>query len=292
MSIAYTFKESISGFTRTRLSTFISIITISISLLFLGMFAVATVHTSRFIEVLRSTVELEAFLDEGLSGKDVEELRGRVGSLDGISDITFVSKEDAAKIFEREFGENIFDVLDFNPLPASFRIALKDGFKTSSSALSIATQIESLKGVESVRYRKELLEMIDTRAASVNNLTLGLGILISLSAIFLVSNTIRLAIYAKRHTIRTMELVGATRGFIRIPFLLEGVLQGIIGGLVASALIYSLLEYAMRLVSVDFTDAMHHDPAFYATILVTGGLLGLIGGGISVVRFIRTATSS
>jgi len=292
VSIAYTFKESISGFTRTRLSTFISIITISISLLFLGMFAVATVHTSRFIEVLRSTVELEAFLDEGLSGKDVEELRGRVGSLDGISDITFVSKEDAAKIFEREFGENIFDVLDFNPLPASFRIALKDGFKTSSSALSIATQIESLKGVESVRYRKELLEMIDTRAASVNNLTLGLGILISLSAIFLVSNTIRLAIYAKRHTIRTMELVGATRGFIRIPFLLEGVLQGIIGGLVASALIYSLLEYAMRLVSVDFTDAMHHDPAFYATILVTGGLLGLIGGGISVVRFIRTATSS
>ena len=292
MSIAYTFKESLSGFTRTRLSTFISIITISISLLFLGMFAVATVHTTRFIEVLRSTVELEAYLDEGLSGKDIEALRARVGSLDGIKEITFVSKDDAAKIFEKEFGENIFDVLDFNPLPASFRIALKDGFKTSSSALSIATQIEKIKGVESVRYRKELLEMIDTRAASVNNLTLGLGILISLSAIFLVSNTIRLAIYAKRHTIRTMELVGATRGFIRIPFLLEGVLQGIIGGLVASALIYSLLEYAMRLVSVEFTDVMHRDPAFYATILLTGGLLGFIGGAISVARFIRTATSS
>ena len=292
MSIAYTFKESLSGFTRTRLSTFISIITISISLLFLGMFAVATVHTSRFIEVLRSTVELEAYLEEGLSGKDVEQLLARVGSLDGIREVTFISKDDAAKIFEKEFGENIFDVLDFDPLPGFFRIALKDGFKTSASALSIATQIENIKGVESVRYRKELLEMIDTRAASVNNLTLGLGILISLSAIFLVSNTIRSAIYAKRHTIRTMELVGATRWFIRIPFLLEGVLQGIIGGLVASALIYSLLEYAIRFVSVDFTDVMHRDPAFYATILLTGGVLGFIGGAISVARFIRTATSS
>jgi cell division transport system permease protein len=292
MSLSYTLRESISGFTRTRLSTIVSIITISISLLFLGMFAVATVHTSRFIDVLRSTVELEAFLDEGLSGKDVDEIRVKVGLVEGVGGLTYVSKEDAAKIFEKEFGENIFDVLDFNPLPASLRISLKEGFKTSSAALNIANRIQEIKGVESVRYRKELLELIDTRAASINNLTLGLGIIISLSAVFLVSNTIRLAIYAKRHTIRTMELVGATRGFIRIPFLLEGVLQGIIGGVVASLLIYSLLEYAMRLVSVDFMDSMHRDPAFYLAILLAGGVLGLVGGGISVIRFIRTATSS
>ena len=292
MSLSYTLKESVSGFTRTRLSTIVSIITISISLLFLGIFAVATVHTSRFIEVLRSTVELEAFLDEGLTGKEVETIRGAVAGLEGVREITFVSKDDAAKIFEKEFGENIFDVLEFNPLPASFKIALGDGFKTSAAALQVATRIEAIKGVESVRYRKELLEMIDTRAASVNNLTLGLGIIISLSAVFLVSNTIRLAIYAKRHTIRTMELVGATRGFIRVPFLLEGIIQGIIGGIVASLLIYSLLEYAMRLVSVDFADAMHREPLFYAAILVAGGFLGLLGGAISVIRFIRTATAS
>ncbi len=109
---------------------------------------------------------------------------------------------------------------------------------------------------------------------------------------FLVSNTIRLAIYAKRHTIRTMELVGATRSFIRVPFLLEGILQGVLWGIVASGLLYSLLEYAMRLVSLDFTDAIHRDISFYLAILAAGGLLGLIGGAISVARFIRTASSS
>ncbi len=292
MSLAYTLKESISGFTRTRLSSIISVMTISISLLFLGMFAIATVHTTRFIDVLRSKVELEAFLVEGISGSDLKEIRRKISAVDGIQDISFVSKDEAARIFQTEFGEDIFEVLEFNPLPASFRISLKDGFKTSVKALEASSRIEDIKGVETVRYRKELLEIIDTRAASVNNLTLGLGVIISLSAVFLVSNTIRLAIYAKRNTIRTMQLVGATRGFIRVPFLLEGILQGVLGGMVASVVLYSLLEYAMKLVSVDFSDAIHRDPYFYLAILGAGGLLGLIGGTISVARFIRTAVAS
>jgi cell division transport system permease protein len=227
-----------------------------------------------------------------LTGKDLDKIRSAAGRIDGVKQMTYVSKDEAAEIFEREFGENIFDVLDINPLPASFRISLKDGFKTSTNALEISGKLEEIDGVESVRYRKELLELIDTRAASVNNLTLGLGIIISLSAIFLVSNTIRLAIYAKRQTIRTMQLVGATRAFIRVPFLLEGILQGILGGIVASFLLYTLLEYAMRLVSVEFSDALHRDPSFYLTLLVAGALLGLIGGAISVARFIKTAVAS
>ena len=158
--------------------------------------------------------------------------------------------------------------------PPPLRISLKEGYKTSEKALETSALLETLPGIESVRYRKELLQLIDTRAASINNLTLGLGMLISLSAIFLVSNTIRLAIYAKRQLIRTMELVGATRTFIRVPFLLEGIIQGFLGGVVASLIIFSLLEYAMKLVSVDFTDAVHREPYFYVGLMLAGGVLG------------------
>ena len=292
MSLSYTITESVSGFSRTRLSTIITIVTISISLLFLGMFTIASIHTSRFIELLRSKVELEAFLEEGLSGRETAALRRIVSEMDGVETVQIVSKEDAAVIFEKEFGENIQDILEYNPLPASLRISLAEGHKTSARAREIAAALESMKGIDGVRYRKELLELIDTRAASINNLTLGLGIIISLSAIFLVSNTIRLTIFAKRHVIRTMELVGATRGFIRLPFLLEGIIQGILGGVVASGLLYSLVEYAMRLVSVEFAGVVHRDPYFYLAILATGAFLGLIGGLISVARFIGSTTAS
>jgi cell division transport system permease protein len=291
MSLSYTLRESLSGFRRARLSTVVSIMTVSISLLFLGLFTVATVHTTRFIEVLRSRVELEAFLEEPLSTDARLALQNKVALVDGVDSLTYVSKDDAAALFQREFGENILDVLDINPLPASFKISLKQGYKTAARALELSERIQTMEGIESVRYRKELLELIDTRAASVNNLTLGLGIVISLSAVFLVSNTIRLAIYAKRHIIRTMELVGATRAFIRIPFLLEGTLQGFIGGIAASFLLYGLLEYAMRLVSVEFADVIHREPLFYGGLLVAGSLLGLVGGMVSVFRFMKTATA-
>ena len=169
---------------------------------------------------------------------------------------------------------------------------MKEGYKTSARVEEASKAIEGIDGVESVKYRKELLELIDTRAASVHNLTLGLGVIISLSAILLVSNTIRLAIHAKRRLIRTMELVGATRAFIRVPFLLEGIIQGVIGGIIASALLYALLEYFIRFASIELAGSMHREPLFYAAVVAAGLLLGLIGGIISVVRFIRTATSS
>ena len=98
MSLSYTIKESFSGFKRTRLSTAISIVTISISLLFLGIFTVASFHTARFINLLRSTVELEAFLEEPLSGVEVDQLKDQIAALEGIQVVSHVSKEEAARI--------------------------------------------------------------------------------------------------------------------------------------------------------------------------------------------------
>lgn len=287
MSISYTIRESLSGFTRTRLSSLLSIITISISVLLLGLFGVLSIHATRFLEEMRSRVELEAFLEEPITRSEIDGLRNAITAIDGVERVTYISKSEAAAIFKKEFGEGILDVFDFNPLPPSLKIMLREGYRTTVHAKRIEEQVAALHAVESVEYRKALLEVIDERARSVHNITLGLGILVGLSAIVLVSNTIRLAISAKRQIIRTMELVGATRWFIRQPFLLEGLLQGVLGGILAAVVLYAILKYALPVVSAELQAMVHVDPGFYAAVIGMGALLGLIGSSFSVFRFIR-----
>lgn len=289
MSLSYTVRESLSSFTRTKLSSLLSIITISISVLLLGLFGVLSLHAARFLEELRARVELEAFLEEPLTRGEVDSLRTAIAGFDGVERVTYVSKSEAAAIFRKEFGEKILDVFDFNPLPPSLKITLQEGYRTAVHARRIEERITALPKVESVEYRKALLDVIDERAKTVHNITLGLGLLVGLSAIVLVSNTIRLAISAKRQIIRTMELVGATRWFIRQPFLLEGMLQGLLGGLLAATVLYAILVYALPFVSMDLATFIQVQPKYYATVIGLGVVLGLIGSSISVFWFIRPA---
>ncbi len=290
MSFSYTLRESFSGFTRTKLSSVISILTICISLMLLGLFAVVTLHASRFIESLRDKIELEAFLREPVAEPEIAELQRSVASVDGVKKVTVVTKDEAAKLFRKEFGEDVTSVLNFNPLPPSLKIALRDGYKTVPHVQAIAARVSTMPGVDTVMYRKTLLELIDQRTQSIHNIMLALGILISLSAIFLVSNTIRLAIYARRKIVRTMELVGATQLFIRLPFLLEGIQQGVLGGLAAAAVLYLTLEQGLRLLSAEFSAYVHMDPLFYLFVVLAGAALGFLGSMISVIRFIRSAS--
>ncbi len=292
MSLSYTLRESFSGFRRTRLSSIISILTICISLVLLGLFTIVTLHASRFIEGLRNKIELEAFLQEPISDDSIAELQQAVSGLEGVRTVTLVTKEEAAQLFTKEFGEEITAVLDFNPLPPSFKISLKEGYKTLGRVEALVAKLRSLKGVESVVYRKTLLELIDQRTQSVHNIMLALGVVISLSAIFLVSNTIRLAIYAKRKIVRTMELVGATSLFIRLPFLLEGMLQSIIGAVLAILTLVALQVFVMPKIEtlLQFLHLALSGAAIAqlaAILLVSGIAIGLIGSSISLSRYLR-----
>jgi cell division transport system permease protein len=231
---------------------------------------------------------MEAFLQEPITRDSVADIIRVVTEIPGVSQVIYISKDEAAQIFKQQFGEDIHSVLDFNPLPPSLKIFLEEGYRTAVRADEVHKKVTATKGIESVIYRKALLEFIDQKAATLHNITLGLGILISLSAIFLVSNTIRLAIYAKRRLLRTMELVGATPAFIRLPFLLEGILQGAIGGILASAILYMLLEYGLRFVLTDVAQFVRMDSSFYLFVLAAGAGLGLVGSIISIARFIKT----
>jgi cell division transport system permease protein len=288
MSISYTLRESLSGFRRAKLSSFLAIVTMWIALLLLGLFVVASVKARRFVEALRDRVEMEAFVREPAAEEDLARIARSIRALDGVEGAAYVSKEEAAQVFQREFGEDIHRVLDFNPLPPSFKVALRTAYKNPDSARALHHRLSAIAGVDTVVYRRTLLEVIDARATALERIALGLGLFVALSAVVLVANTIRLAIDAQRQIIRTMELVGATRLFIRMPFLLEGMLQGLAGGVLAGLLLSAAIEHLTVLVSPELASFIHMPPAFYAAVAGTGVLLGLVGSTFSVMRFLRS----
>jgi cell division transport system permease protein len=292
MSYLYILKEGIAGFRRAKLAAVGSSITITISLLLVGLFYVISTNTSRLIEGVRQKVEMEAFLQEPVSHQRLEEIKQRITSIEGVERIEFISKENAAKIFKEEFGEDINSVLDFNPLPPSFKIFLKEGYRTPDKANPIYKRIMEIDGLENITYRKELLEFLDQRARMLYYVGLGLGLLFGISAIFLVSNTIRLTIYAKRKSVQTMKLVGASRWFVRAPFLIEGILQGLIGGIIASGIIYYLLSFAAGLVSTELVQILQVEAIFYPSVIAAGISLGFLGSAISVRKFIGETIGS
>jgi len=292
MQLGYVLKEGFSGFKRAKLSMFAAIFTICISLLLLSFFAILFLNTNSIVNALREKVEMEAFLNEQLSNDQITEVNGLVEMLDGVREVRYISKEEAAKIFHEEFGEDIYKILNFNPLPASLKIFLKDGYKTTKQAEVIYNQVKSIKGVDDVIYRKQLLEMLDQSAMLFLWITLGVGIFITISSIFLVANTIRLAIYNKRKIIQTMKLIGATRGFIRTPFLLEGFLQGLLGGAAAAGIIFALLTYLERWLTVSLSEFVHVQPYYYGIIAGIGCALGLMGSMISIRRFISESVGN
>jgi cell division transport system permease protein len=291
MSAMYILREGLSGFRRAKLASAGSVITITISLMLLGLFYVIATNASRMIDTVREKVEMEAFLEPSITSQHINELQLQLSTLEGVEKVQFVSKDEAAKIFKREFGETIDSVLEFNPLPPSFKIFLKQQYRTTSNAEEVNKRVRALKGVDDVIYRKEMLEFIEKQTSILYIIALALGIFIGISAIFLVSNTIRLTIYAKRKTVQTMKLVGASRWFVRAPFLIEGSMQGLIGGAIAAGIIYYLLSFASKLISPDLAAFIRVDLFFYPIIVGSGILLGFFGSAVSVRRFIGETIS-
>ncbi len=285
--MGYVIREGFSGFKRAKLSTTISILTISISLILLGTFAIIFANMHKIADALKREVQIEVFLLDDITEAQRSRMNDSIRSLPGVDGVSFISKDDAADIFKEQFGEDIFSVLDFNPLPASFRISLKPEYVHTDSVAAIAAFAEELEGTESVQYRQTLLAMLTDRIQTVIGVSIGVGTLLAISAIFLVSNTIRLTIYAKRKLIQTMKLVGATKGFIRKPFLLEGFVQGVCGGIAAILFIYVILYFIRKNVSEHLFVLGEYEILFYAAVLVTGSILGLLGSAVSIRRFLK-----
>lgn len=236
MSFSYIVKEGVSGFKRARLASFTSIFSLFIAVLLLGVLARVSYNAYTVANTLKNSIDVEVFLLD-LDRRTTQELRVKLEEEELVENLTYISKDSAAAIFKREFGTGGSALAELQFLPASFRLEI-DPDVSVDKIESLVERISSFRGVDEVKFNSQLLTMLENRFRTVTIAGSGIGFLILLTALILVFNTIRLTIYAKRNLIKAMKLVGATNAFIRRPFIVEGVIQGLIAGVLGVGVMY------------------------------------------------------
>ena len=282
-NLGFVISEAIGGITHSRFSGFIATTTVAISLILIGIFLIITVNLGRLVEHLRSRVEIEVFLSDALDDAAIQNLVVKLNDVDGIEDVAFISKEMAISEFERLFegnGVNYLEVVGENPLPASFRIKLTKDYRTATGAERVVKSILRFDNVgpDDVVFRQEYLVFLEKYIKTAVAMDFIVGTIVCLSALLLVSNSIRLIIATKIKTIQTMQLVGATNMFIKLPFYIQGIFQGLVGGIIASFFLFIVLQ----VLDVEIPGLIVIMSDLYLLLMILGVLLGMAGSFIAV----------
>ena len=287
----YFIQEVFHSLRRNNWMTFASIGTVAVSLFVLGVFLILVLNMNRLAGMLESQVQISVYLEDHLTDREKRQIGYDIESLQGIDTVTYVDREEAKARLKERLGDQkyLLDALsDDNPLPDAFEVTVT----TPSVVESAAEAIDSLQGVEEAKYGQDVVEhLFDiTRLMRIFGFVL-MGLLGG-ATLLIISNTIRLTVFARRKEIAIMKYVGATDWFIRWPFLLEGIVLGCIGGLIAAvalrsfyaamaAKIYSTLAFFPLMPQYPFMNYVT------AAILLAGIVIGAIGSVISLKRFLR-----
>lgn len=287
MKIRYIYKEAIRGFSTAKISTLASMFTISISLILMSIYFLFTVNSNKLIKSIKDKVEIEVFLTDDVRPDELMTLKEKIRTIGGVKGIIYISEDEAAKIFEAEFGKEMLEIYDYNPLPASIRINLYDEYKTKDRIKKIKAQIETNPLVQDIVFPEKNLELIEEKTSGFLFVNLIVMIIITLSSVFLVSNTIRLIINSRQRTIEIFKLLGATKTFTMLPYLAEGFLQGLLGSFFAVAMMLLLTTAAStKFVNMDFKiDLISNDIILYMFLI--GISLGTIGSYFSVKKYLK-----
>ena len=283
MSIGFGISEGVKGVFKARLAITLSISSISFSVLLVGIFLVAALNLNTWVGFLREKIEIELFVETGTTSAEIEALKSSVIKVEGVDSIQYISKAEAAERFQKEFGQDVMEVLEYNPFPPSIIIRLAENYRTPEAIIKIKNRLELLPGVDEVFYKKPLLQKINQYVNIIYILSLVIGIIVIVIAFGLIFNTIRLTIYARKEMIHIMRLVGATEGFIRQPFIVEGVIQGGIGAVIASVIIF----YGIKIIQSNIYPYIAYHPFIFAALVMFGMFIGLLSASMSVRKYLK-----
>ena len=230
--IIFFFKEAVRGFYQAKLMTFVSIVSIAVSLCFMSLIVIAFLNVETILRKGIDQADMAAYIrDESADDDDVtRELIERVSAQPSVRRVIFIDKDSAWRRFSDLYESDMLEAVDDNPLPASVEIYLADNARSQEEAGRLTDIIGHYPEIESVRYSREWIDLVARFRLIFWIVAIVVAALMNFILYFMISNTIRLTIYARKELIAHMQVVGATAMFIKIPFLLEGVLQGIIGG--------------------------------------------------------------
>ncbi len=260
----------------------------TVALVLVGMWALAAFEFDQVVTSLRQQVgEIEILLDENVDDPTARSLFARARLVPGVADATFISREEARRVFLETFGEEGGLFQDDAFLPPSIRVRVSEEYANPDSLGKLSDQFSRWNRVDEALLNRPLLARVEGNVATFTAVGWMLGVVVALASLFLVANTIRLTIYARRLLIRTMKLVGATDAFIRRPFIVEGVAQGLLAGAGAALLLWpSFFAVAAYVPQIQLPGALRL-AALTTALLLTGATLGWAGSALAVHRFIR-----
>jgi cell division transport system permease protein len=285
-TLRYLISEGGRGLFQAKLVTFVSMVTIAVVLFIAGLVCVTVINVWAHLNTASERADFAVYLTDAAS--DDEKIRSALfdslRSLPQVRQVVWVSKEEALKRFADLYGSAMLDAVDGNPLPASYELSLKREHLSSTS--DVRERLQALHGVEGVRYAREWLEFLARFERWFFYAVAALAVVMITTLHITISNTIKLTIYARRELVRNMNLVGATRFFISMPFIVEGMLQGCIGGVLAAAMFLTVkiiftVEPSLRQMQVGWGPSL-----LPLSFLFSGVLFGWIGSVFAVRKFL------
>ncbi|MCX8011936.1 MAG: permease-like cell division protein FtsX [Desulfobacterota bacterium] len=268
---------------------------ISLSLLMLSIFLMTFLNLERHISKWKEQIQMSVYLSDNNLPEENSRIQKKIGAFPQVKSISFISKEEALNFFKKNLPEQklALENLKENPLPASIDIQIKEEYRTPEEIKKFASQLKKIPGVTGVEYGENWLEGYNNFLNLVKSAGSAVGIIILFATIFIISNTIKLTLFARKEEITIMRFVGATDLFIKIPFYLEGVLQGVIGAMLAILLLYvsyqlfiKWLSHSPYLALNSFTIVFL--PFSYIALVISGGIVtGLLGSFFSLGRYFK-----
>ena len=278
--------EGFRNLLRHKLTVFAAVFSVFMTMIIIGSLLIIGKNTNKLIFYLRSKYKIEVFFDNDLPKRDALNLVEDIGSIEGVRNTTFIDKENATRIFEKQFGESILDYIDRNPLPMSCVVNVNRTGDFELDIFPIVKKINSLEGVDNIEHQGKLIQRIESYHNRFTKLFFISSIIIIAITISIIYNTIKLTIYAKKDLIQDLHIIGATNTFVKVPFLIEGVLQGLVGSTIAFIFLTIALKVGNGLLSQFASITLLMDPAAASVMLLIGVLISFIGSFLSVSRFL------
>jgi len=290
MSFEFFLREAWNGFRRSGIMSVVSLVTVTVSLVVLGTFLLAVFNLGAVMNSVGSKMEIAAYVDKTIDEYTASTYMLELTKMEGVDSVKYISKEEAWENFKRDFEGrlDLQEIMKENPLPNAFVIKVKN----PTLVTAVAKKISNIPEIDEVRYSGRLADRFQILMDAVRLGGLILVFLLILATLLIVINTIRLTVIARQTDIAIMKLVGATNNFIKWPFMLEGILIGIIG----SALSFVILKASYDLITMQLLRSMPFIPLvtsrselfmIYAGVALTGVALGALGGYISVNSLLK-----
>lgn len=294
-NIFYNIKQAFKQIKRNKGMSFASIFAITAMMLILGMFFIVTVNINLFTEMIKEDYDqVEVFFEDGISAEQKEYISNELESLDSVSQVVYRSKDDAMNIMKKRWGESgyLLDSLGENPLPDSVLVTVK----SIEQGSSVTEKASGLEGVEDVKFYQETVEKLTKVTNFIQITALIIMAFLIVVSVVVVSNTIKLTVFARAKEISIMKYIGATNWFIRGPFLVEGIIMGVVASLISAGItffIYTEIEkiigvQVMTILSTPLVPAAYLAENLILIFLAMGISIGAGGSIISMRRFLDT----